>query len=298
LAPVTGQILLLNATSNERLPIGTGLAAQGWATPADCTPTAIDTTGKWIYTFARRLGAPSSSPWSVLSMELRDGSIRKIYSLPAQFPPTLAACEHALAEDGGWHAYVSAVTVRAAEPRLLMARFTFTWPASNESALLLDAPLAGLGLGSAPAVLSSAVTNFTCWVTLTGGLVGLDLLTLQPSRRLPLASGSALAGLQYDISGAQRLTYGLLLGSDGGSSIASFADSGAGVPALAAVATAEPAALDVANRAALLNDQGALSVASAGQVLTLRLADGAVLARVPACASSCFTAMAYEPFVF
>ena len=298
LAPTTGQLLLLNATSGERAPIGQGLASLGWSAPPDCSPTAIDTTGKWLYTFARRTGAPSTAPWSVLSLELRDGSIRKEYTLPPAFPPSLAACEHALAEDGGWHLFVTSVT-RDAAPRLLVARFTYTWPFSNESAVLLDTPLAPLGMGGAPAVLTSAVTNFTSWVALEGGLLGLDLLSLLPARRLPLQRGETLAGLQYDISGLPRRTYGVLQDAAGATSIASFVDTGAGVPRLAAVRTAAPAPPSVANRAALMNDQGALAVASGGRVLTLRLSDGALLASVPECAGgTCPIALAYEPFVF
>jgi hypothetical protein len=297
--PFTGQLMLVNWTSALRTPIGGGIASLGWKVPADCTPTAVDTTGKWLYTFARRQDAPDSAPWSVLSLELRDGTIRKVYELPHAFPPALDACEHTLAEDGGWHAYVLAVT-RDAAPRLIVYRFTYTWPASNESSLLLDAPLATLTAGQGPA-LAAAVTNFTAWVALSNGLLGIDLVTLAATRVLPVKQGSVLVGLQYSTFGAPRLTYGILVSSSSAdTSIVSFADTGAGTPALsAAVVTGEPVAPDTANRVALLSDRKALSVVSAGELVTLDVQSGAVLGRLRACVDrACPVAIAYEPLVF
>jgi hypothetical protein len=49
------------------------------------------------------------------------------------------------------HAYISAVTRNAAQPpRLVVWRFTYTWPASNESVSLADMLPAALGMGDAP----------------------------------------------------------------------------------------------------------------------------------------------------
>jgi hypothetical protein len=311
IAPTTGQLLLVNQSDGTRSPIGPGLAALGWVVPADCTPTATDTTGKWVYTFARRAGAPpAATPWSVLSLELRDGSIRKEYELPSAFPPSLAACEHGLAEDGAWHAYISAVTRDAAKPRRLVVwRFTYTWPASNESAPLIDVPLASLGMGDAPAgALSTTVTNFSWWISLADGLVGVDLLTLAPTQTLPLAPGQAGArvdGLQYDISGEPRVTYGVLVSAAGQTSVLSFVDAGGSGPIEPAglSPTSVPAAPDVANRVALVNDHGSLAIVSNNSIVTLDL-NGTLLARAPACSGggggggACPIAIAYEPFVF
>ena len=300
LAPVTGQLLLVNQTSGARSPIGAGLAGLGWVVPKDCTPTAVDTTGNWMYTFARRQGAAPTAPWSVLSLELRDGSIRKAYELPPPFPPSLSACEHGLAEDGAWHAYVAAVTRDAQPPRLLVWRFTYTWPASNESAPLVDVPLAALGMGTAPpGALSTTVTNFTWWISLANGLGGVDLVSLAPSRRLPVGAGQRIEGLQYDISGDPRATYGILVDVEGRSSVLSFVDSGgSGVPSVNLSPTAVPAVPDFANRVALINDHGAVALVSNNSLLTLSL-DGGLLMRAPACGDGgCPVAIAYEPFVF
>jgi len=319
IAPTTGQLLLVNQSDGTRSPVGPGLAALGWVVPADCTPTATDTTGKWVYTFARRSSAPpATTPWSVLSLELRDGSIRKEYELPPAFPPSLAACEHGLAEDGAWHAYISAVTRDAAQPpRLVVWRFTYTWPASNESAPLVDMPLAALGMGDAPVgTLSTTVTNFSWWISLADGLAGIDLLTLAPSQTLPLSPGQAGArveGLQYDISGEPRVTYGVLVSAAGQTSVLSFVDAGGSgtIQPAGLLPTSVPAAPDVANSVALVNDHGALAIVSNNTIVTLDL-NGTLLSRVPACSGDgggggdgnrggrggCPIAVAYEPFVF
>ena len=303
LAPTTAQLLLTDLESGAQTPVGAGLPP-AWQAPPDCTPTAVEQTGKWAYSLARRAGAPpAATPWSVVAMELRDGSIRKIYELPPAFPPSLPACAHALAEDGGWHAYVAAVTRDAASPRLLLWRFTYTWPFSNESAQILDVPLAALGMGRAPATLTLAVSNFTAWVALERGLVGVDLATRLPSRRLPLAGGE-VRGLQYDVAGAQRRVVGVLVGSGGGggsTSLLAFVDSGQGTPEAQLVPAAARVAPGAAGWAALANDRAQLVVLDgAGRAVALALGSGAVVANVSACSSSgqCAIACVYEPFVF
>ena len=298
--------MLVNYTSNERTAIGKGISVLGWEVPKDCSPTAIDTTGKWMYIFARNASVPSPSPWHVLSLELRDGSIRKDYALPPIFPPSLSACDHAISEDGGWHAFVTAVTVGATIPHLIMWRFTYTWPFSNESSLLLDIPLSSLGMGNTSGpVLTSAVTNFTAWLSLEKGLIGLDLTTGLPSRRLPITDECNLSGLQYSISGQVRRTYGLLNCNGGNETfIANFVDQGSGIPVLTTVRTDIPTPLQVANRVALLNDYpggGAITLATTTNesLVTLSLLQGTVVATVPACEGKiCPIACAYQPFVF
>jgi hypothetical protein len=304
IAPVTGQLLLVNASDGTRSPVGPGLAALGWVVPSDCSPTAVDTTGKWAYTFARRAGAAAATPWSVLALELRDGSIRKEYALPAAFPPSLSACEHGLAEDGAWHAYISAVTRSAAQaPRVVVWRFTYTWPASNESVPLIDVPLSALGMGAAPAgALTTAVTNFSWWVSLEDGLAGVDLQTLTPSQTLlaPGEAGARIEGLQYDISGEPRATYCVLTSTAGRTSVLRFVDAGGSgaVSAITISPTSVPAAPDAANRVALINDRGAIAIVSNGSILTLDV-NGTLLSRAPACGvGGCPVAIAYEPFVF
>jgi len=210
------------------------------------------------------------------------------------------------------HAYISAVTRTrnaAQPPRLVVWRFTYTWPASNESAPLIDVPLASLGMGDAPAgALSTTVTNFSWWISLADGLVGVDLLTLAPTQTLPLAPGQAGArvdGLQYDISGEPRVTYGVLVSAAGQTSVLSFVDAGGSGPIEPAglSPTSVPAAPDVANRVALVNDHGSLAIVSNSAIVTLDL-NGTLLARAPACSGggggggACPIAIAYEPFVF
>ena len=313
IAPVTAQLLLVNESIGTRSPVGPGLAALGWVVPSDCSPTATDTTGKWLYTFARRAAAApaAATPWSVLALELRDGSIRKEYQLPAAFPPSLDACEHGLAEDGAWHAYVSAVTRSAAQqaPRVVVWRFTYTWPESNESVPLIDAPLAALGMGAAPAgALSTTVTNFSWWISLADGLAGVDLQTLAPSQTLPLpaaagaAAGARIEGLQYDISGEPRAIYCVLTSAAGRSSVLRFVDAGGSGVVPASTVTISPAAVpaapDAANRVALVNDRSAIAIVSNSSILTLDV-NGNLLSRAPACGiGGCPIAIAYEPFVF
>ena len=298
LAPRTAQLLLTDLASGAQTPIGAGLPAP-WQAPPDCTPTAVEQTGKWAYTFARRAGAPPAAPWSVAAMELRDGSVRKIYALPPAFPPALPACAHALAEDGGWHAYVAAAT-RDAAPRLVLWRFTYTWPFSNESQQILDVPLASLGMGAAPRSLTMAVSNFTAWISLERGLVGVDLATGLPSRRLPVAGGAVL-GLQYDVAGAPRRVVGVLAGAAGDTSLLSFTDTGSGAPAVDVVRAAAPVAPGAAGWVALANDRDSLVALDGGRAVALALRTGDVVANVSACSSAggaCAIACVYEPFVF
>jgi len=293
LAPKTAQLLLTDLSSGASTPIGAGLPP-GWEAPSDCSPTATEQTGKWVYSFARQSGAPPDAPWSVIAMELRDGSVRKSYALPGAFPPALPACAHALAEDGGWHAYVAAVT-RDAAPRLIMWRFTYTWPFSNESVPLLDVPLSSLGMGAAPPTLTLTVSNFTAWVALEQGLVGVDLATNAPSRRLPFAGGAAVAGLQYDVAGLPRRVVGLATNSSGATALFSFVDSGAGVPKAEFVPTARAVEPGSAGWAALANDKNAYVALGGGRAVTVALGSGAVVGDVSVRPA---IACAYEPFVF
>jgi hypothetical protein len=229
-------------------------------------------------------------------MELRDGSVRKIYTLPPSFPPSLPACAHALAEDGGWHAYVAAVT-QGASPRLIVWRFTYTWPFSNESVPLVDVPLSELGLGAAPPTLTLAVSNFTAWLALERGLVGVDLATNLPTRRLPIAAGAAVLGLQYDLAGSPRKVVGLLVNGSA-STLISFVDTGEGIPVVKSVPAARVAPKS-SGWVALANDKEALVVLQGERAVELALSSGAVTGNVSACsARGCPIACVYEPFVF
>lgn len=122
----TEQLLLVDFATGKTVPDGPGLASQGFQVPS-CTPSAIDTTGKWYYTLAKNASHPG--PWIAIAAELVGGNIRKAYPLPALFPPQLDACDHTITADGSWHAYISAVTP---DNRLVSGRFLFTWPQSDE----------------------------------------------------------------------------------------------------------------------------------------------------------------------
>jgi hypothetical protein len=230
-------------------------------------------------------------------MELRDGSVRKAYALPPAVPANLSACAHALAEDGGWHAYVAAVT-QDESPRLILWRLTYTWPFSNESVPLLDVPLSTLGMGAAPPTLTLAVSNFTAWLALEKGLVGVDLATNEPTRRLPIGGG-AVVGLQYDLAGSPRRVVGVL-DSGTATSILSFEDTGRGTPAVQSVPTRARVAPEAAGWAALANDKGALVVLQGTRAFVLDLQGGGVAGNVSACSTGggCAIACVYEPFVF
>jgi len=245
-----GQLARVEPASGRRTAIGRSLASVGWALPPDgCSPTAIDTTGKWIYTFARNASAPPGARWQVLGIELANASVRKWYALPAEFPPSLRACDHTLTEDGAWHVYVTAVTRHAATPRLVGVRMTYTWPASDECVPVVDVPVLPLGAGGGAFTPTSAVTNTTLWVSLARGLVGIDVRLLPPAGNLPYKAGdsvrwpllspgpprvwlfppggSVVGGLQYDIVGVQRQTY-FMLAANGSTSSSAKAMVGTG----------------------------------------------------------------------
>lgn len=69
------------------------------------------TVGKWIYTLAMNVSDTAEHGLRLLAMELADGTLHRTRAaLPhAVFPPTAAACDYALATDGGWDAYVTGV---------------------------------------------------------------------------------------------------------------------------------------------------------------------------------------------
>lgn len=306
----SGQLSRVDQSSGSLTPIGLGLASLGWALPADgCSPSAIDTTGKWIYVLARN-GSAAAAPWWALGVELADGTVRKAYALPAAYPPALRACEHALSADGSWHGYISAIT-RDSAPRLLITRCTFTWPASNECDAVADLAVLPLGLGSGAATPMSAATNSTLWVSLAGGLVGVGLDAAQraPPRLWPLpAQASIVGGLLYDVAGAQRVTYFLMQTAAGAVRLARFVDTGVGALEVGFIPGAAPSAPVAPNFVALLTDKKAMAFLSgAGALVTIDLEDTSVVGEVDAwCGGAeaggeslaCPLLIEYQPFVF
>ena len=321
---LSGQLSLVNTTTGKRSPIGAPLTTSGWVMPADgCSPTAVDTTGKWIYTWARNATAVAAAaataavtpPWWVLGVELLSGMVRKAYPLPAVFPPDLPACAHAIAADSGWHAYVALIT-RDTSPRLVTYRFTFTWPYSNEVVSIVDADVGELVFGAAVDTPSAAVTNTTLWLRmLTDGILGVDLVTQAPSRRLPVPAARGVPlGLQYDTFGARRVTYvPLVVGGGDPAVLAYYEDAGTGTPELVvpdgAVTYAAPAHPCYA---ALAGDLRNMTVVTRlGSLLSVRLADSVTMEQVDGwclpvtamgadqgAAIPCPLFVAYEPLVF
>ena len=283
--PAAGQLARVNQSSGALTPIGAGLAPQGWALPDDgCSPSAIDTTGKWIYVLARNASAPAVAPWWALGVELADGTVRKAYPLPQAYPSSLRACDHALAADGSWHGFITAIT-RDSQPRLLVTRCTFTWPTSNECDALADMAVLPLGLGMGAATPVSAATNFTLWISLAGGLVGLSLNAQGAPPRVWLlpAKASIVGGLQYDVAGAQRATFFLLQTGAGAVRLARFIDTGIGDLEVALLPGATPSAPLAPNFIALLTDRNALTfLDGAGDLVTVDLEQTRVVERVDA----------------
>jgi hypothetical protein len=241
----------------------------------------------------------------VLAVELSDGTIRKSYTLPPAFPPSLRACEHTISADGGWHAYISAVT-RDDIPRLVVLRCLFTWPQSDDCTFIADTAALTLGVGAGAPIPTSSVSDRTLWLSLAGGLVGFNVNVSQPDavpRTWLFPHGAeVVGGLQYDLAG--RHTY-VMLRSSAGLFLRRFLDSGTGelhvhtVPGNLSGAPRSPSYVTV------FSDKNALGfVEASGNLVTVNLTDAArVLTSIPKwCGAEagdpCPLLIVYEPFVF
>jgi len=226
------------------------------------------------------------------------------------FPPSLDACAIAVAQDGSSRVYISAfpTDVSTGEQTLSMVRFILYGPSAHGFVTVSNATsVAGFGLGAPPAEPTTMVTDFTVWVTMTGGLLGVDATTFDVGRTLPVAGGATLTGLQYDRA---QTAYALLYGGNatatgaaatdgvaGSARLVTFSDSGSGVPAL----NVAPGVLPVPDRpalVALMNDKRSFAVIAGGQLVVASL-QGAVQTTVPAGADGVDPiSVVYEPFVF
>lgn len=294
----SGQLWIVDAAVGNRSAVGAALTASGWAVPSDCSPSAVDTTVKLLFLLARPLSAPAA-PWHLLGVQLSDGMVALAVPLPTAFPPSLAACEHVLTEDGSCHVFIAAsVNTSGGDAHLRAQRYTAYGPEPHEWAPLVDAAIAPLGLGEPLARPDGAVTDFAMWFLLSEGLIGVDVAS-GSLRALPGIHGASIAGLHYDTVGAQRLMYALQASANGSSTVVSFYDSGAGAPALncsAGVVAAVPAQRTAV---ALRSDLGALTVLDgvSGELVTVGL-EGEELSRVPGCSGGCPILLAAEPMVF
>jgi hypothetical protein len=293
--PVTGQMQMIDWMKGNITNIGPTLASQGWIIP-DCTPAAIDTTGKWYYTLARNSSLGASSPWVVVAARLIDGTVRKSEPLPPSFPASLLACQHTFTADGSWHVFISAVYTNSSTgvDTLISGRYTFTWPWTQEYVEMAHVPVSSLKMGSGVAIPSSVVTEFHLWIQLERGLVGINLTSLKIDRQLQLDDGYALTGLQYDRS-VLYSTYGIL-NNETASVLASFVDNGVDQPVLNIGKINLPPQAQV-GLGALLNDKTEYAIVSGVNLTTVDLA-GNIVASVPVCLSGCPSSLAYEPFVF
>ena len=313
----------VNWTTGETVAVGKPLAASGFKLEL-CAPSAIDPTGKWIYTLARPVHDGASSTWhaldnnsnalaqaanttvnttahTLLAMELADGTVHTTRQpLPAEyFDPKADACAHALATDGGWNAYVTAVVGMGATARLRTVQMSaLDWPGQPPPPppkLIADVAVAKLGLGDAASTPTGTIdSDNVMWVTLSGGAAGLSLDTGAYTSRVPVPDGSALTALQ-----GFGTVYGLLTNSDGHTVVASF-DPGV-TPTLRAGTVVVPGPVaHGATAAALLSDkQGIALITESGHLVTTDL-DGRSVSTAPACkgAEGCPAAINYEPFVF
>ena len=314
----------VNWTTGEKVAVGKPLAASGYTLEA-CAPSAIDPTGKWIYTLARLAhhgnswhasrggntaiarssgavgSAANTTAHILLAMELADGTIHTTRQpLPTEyFDPKVNACGHALATDGGWNAYVTAVVGAGATARLRTVQMSaLDWPGQPPPPppkLIADVAVAALGLGNAaPTPTATIDSDNVMWVTLSGGAAGLSLNTQTHTSRVPSPPGTALTALQ-----GFGTVYGLLTNADGRTVVASFAPGVAPTLRVGTVGVPGPVAHG-ATAAALLSDkQSIVLVTDSGRFVTTDL-EGRSVGTAPACngIKGCPAAINYEPFVF
>lgn len=73
ITPGDGWLVLVDPSTGTFSPMGNqSLLDRGWQVPADqCSPTAMDTTGKWMYVFARPVPMAESKtePWYAHTVE-------------------------------------------------------------------------------------------------------------------------------------------------------------------------------------------------------------------------------------
>ena len=317
LLPPSGQLALLNTTTGAATPVGQPLTAYGWVPSVDCSPSAIDTTGKWMYVLARN--NTGDGPLAVVSLELADGSIRAANTLPDRLPATLSPCDIAFAADGTWHVYLAA----AVGDSLVAYAYAFAPPYQEGFALVADVPTADLALGTPLPVPAAAVTYSTLWVALSDGLAGFSLGAAPTNatnvngtlRSLPISSATPVAGLGFDHKSDNVTAVLLLTPAGDGATLSSFVDVGAGTPTLTPAGTGSgagtpplppptsPAAF------ALLTDKAALALlTSNNSVLVIAAAtNGSLLSTAAVCSSpslrsdapsSCPLTLSYEHFVF
>ena len=306
--PASGQMQLVDPTTGGTTNDGAPLASQGWLVPP-CTPSAIDPTGKWYYTLARNASLGVRSPWNIVSAWLDGGNTRTAFPLPAYFPVDLAACDHALSADGGWHVFVAVELPLPAAPQdstILAGNADFTFPQPPHAfEVVLNASNAELGVGHLVSPPSIAATATTLWLAGRDCVAGVALQPGVSERRLPLPYGQEFIGLHASPSGD---VYGLLRNASA-AFVASYVDSGSGTPVLSQTRDPLPPlfATTPGIRVALMTDKASLALLSpSGLLLTANATSGGVVRSVQLACSigglqgggPCPASMAYESFVF
>jgi hypothetical protein len=314
--PDSGQLQSVDWITGNTSCIGTPLARQGWIVP-NCTPSAIDPTGKWFYTLARNSSNPSrTSPWYIVSAWLADGSTRTAAPLPPSFPSELGACDFALTSDGGWHVYIAVQVSGGTSPASVsvlagIADFTFPVP-PHSFTVLVNTSIVQLGIGSLLLPPSIASTPSTLWIAGQRGIAGVPLAVPAGSphpRRLILPSGEQFGGLHSSPSGR---VYGvlsrLLPNGTVSTALASLMDTGTGTPLLVASPHALPPPFNVTGAdsvlTALMTDKSSIALlTSRGELATANASSGQIqsFAHIVCCDKApgpCPSSMSYESFVF
>lgn len=289
-----GQLMKLNWTSGERVPVGKPLSAAGLRLQ-DCVPTAIDPTGKWIYTLATPTNS-SSQQLELVAMQLGDGTLHpsKAPLSPATFPNMSRACAFTLASDGGWNAYVSAQVGSRLRTVLLSVE---QWPGKEPPPpeVILDVPLDELGLGGSLSIPASTIDGDTVlWITLEHGVAGLSLANKTIDRSVMVPKGKTLTAVQ-----GYGTMYALLSDTDG-TVLASFSDDGPTPDLHSGSIHINGIVAHNQTSFAFLSDKGAcVFMTTDGNLVTIDLT-GKPLGTTHACVQGhgCPAGMAYEPFVF
>lgn len=173
-----GQLVSLNWTNGESAAIGASLQTKGWYVDS-CVPTGLDTTGKWLFTLARRLTASGSGaqrPLEVVGIQLADGSLHTTTStlVDAGLQDSDSACDFALIGRDGDLAYV---TGQMGNSRMRTVVFSFGGSTAPKAAVVvLDTDTSQFKVGRLAAVPTATLDDFgIMWLQMEYGAVSVPL---------------------------------------------------------------------------------------------------------------------------
>ena len=241
---------------------------------------------------------PTLGPWSLVAVSLADSSVISTRSLPQVFTPSLDACAHTIAVDGGNIFYVTAVVAADTDSdRLVTVQYS-----GDITTVVLNISVPSIGLGIARVKYPSSVIGplGRLWHQLSDGVAGFDLQTGKRVAAIPLPTGSTLSGLCCAWQDSR--IYGVLTTARGTFHVASF-DPAVKQPVLRQAPDTLPRVLRGGSAATLLADLGQMSVLGVNDsnhshvdLVTVDL-NGTLLWTVPATTPPP-SGMMYEPFVF